>query len=196
MLRPAVCATVLSVAFAAPAATCESYKNVPQDQAQKLLDVLTNKSAKQLERIFAFSTLVCADMPAVRDYAMQEGLKAASDPMTRGQVLLEILMQKQFLRVDFIDNPSLPKSDRDWIAMYKGMRSYRINFKDRVQGCFSLNRNDMCEQNYQIRIKGTKVELISGQEFGQFELQPDNTLRGFVKQHDRATPVSSKIELF
>jgi len=195
-MRVALLVISTIIGLTAPGVACESYRNVPQDQAQKLIDILTSKNAKQLERIFAFGALVCADMPALREYAMQEGLKAASDSMTRGQVLLEILMQKQFLRVDFIDSPTLPKSERDWIAMYKGLRSYRINYKDRVQGCFSLNRGDMCEQNYQIRIKGTKIEIISGQEFGQFDLQPDNTLRGFVKPNDRAAPIPSKIELF
>lgn len=189
-------AVMVAAMLGSPALACDSYKSMSQDQAQKLLEVIANKAAKQLDRVFAFETLVCADVPAVREYAKQEGLKAATDPVTRGQVLLEILMQMEHVRIDFIDNPSLPKQDRDWIAGYKGSYLYNISYRDRVRGCLSLSSKNECNQDYQFKIRGTKVELYNGSVQGLFELQSDNSLRGYVRRDNKSTQIPTKIELF
>ncbi len=187
----------LSLAFPALGTACEAYKSVPQDQAQAMLDALGNPKAKSLERVFAFQTLACSDIPSVRRVAMEQGLKNGNDPVLRGQVLLEILMQKDAVNLDLLDTPNLPPLSRDFIKRRGGSMLYTFRFKDRAQGCISIGYNHECDRTRKITISGDKIQILDGNQsaHADLQLQPDNTLRGLWKRRDDA-PIPVRITLF
>lgn len=184
----------LSLAFSATGSACEGFKSVPQDQAQAMLDTLGNPKSKPLERVFAFQTLACSDLPAVRRVAMEQGLKG-NDPILRGQVLLEILMQKDAFSLELLDSPNLPPQSRENIKRRGGSMLYNFRFKDRAQGCISIGFNNECDKIRKIVISGDKVQILDAGEFTDLQLQPDNTLRGTWKRINEP-PIPARIILF
>lgn len=177
------------------AGACEGYKSVPQDQAQKLLDILGNRNAKSIDRVLAFETLACSDMPAVRRAALEEGLKNVSDRILREQILLEVLMQKDSISLELLDGSSLPHIARENIRRTGGSIHYRFFYKNRLEGCISLSSRRECNPRTMIRISGDKIELFDRNNTAQLQLQPDNSLRGFWRRLSNP-PISAKINLF
>ena len=139
MNRIAGIVAVLAVCLVAGAAqACEKFQAIELNDAQQLLNKLKDAKSDTMTRVFAFNALACSTMPAVRQVAMKEALKI-DDPIVKGDVLLEILMQRDAIlgRIDPFLRP--------------------------VAGCESVGRTKQQLAGLQIRNQGPGRRVHHGQ---------------------------------
>jgi hypothetical protein len=166
-------------------------------QAQQLLTQLRDPKSDTMARVFAFQTLACADIPAVRQVAMKEALAIKSDAIVRGEVLQEILMQRDGIVIDLIPPPDASQATRTWSDAYKGSISYNFVYKDARAGCINLDiLGDHCLQGHMLKLNADKVTVYALSLVGEFQLEPDNTMRGYVKPDQSQARVPAKFSLF
>lgn len=159
---------------------CEEYRDLTNGEIKEFRDKLIETGADPLDRLFAFEELVCSDRPTVRNYAIREGLRSATDPIVRHQILLEALMQKTRIDVEMTRSKKLKDGDKRFFDEHSGIYSRNVTFRDRAQGCIGLNYNS-CEPGDSLFVKGEVVELNRGYMVGLFKLTPQNELVGYVR---------------
>lgn len=187
----------IAVCFAVGTAhACEKYKEIELADAQKLLSTLKDAKSDTMTRVFAFNALACSTMPAVRQVAMKEALKI-DDPIVKGDVLLEILMQRDAILVELIPSSGLSRDAKAWAAKLNNSLVYKFRFKDPAAGCVTVNTGgEACQKGSMIKLNGDTVDIYEDPLFGEFTLQPDNTLRGYIKPNSRTAQIPAKIGLF
>jgi hypothetical protein len=173
---------------------CDEFQSIDLQQAQELLTMLNNPEASTMERVFAFNTLACSDIPAVRQTAMQDALQISDDRIVRGQVLQEILMQRDAIIVELIPSSDLPEDMREWVEEEQGRLLFGFGYRDRARGCISLYYDSECGDR-QLKFNGDNLELYFINLFGQFQFQPDNTMRGYIQNGEEGV-VDAKFSLF
>jgi len=181
---------------ATSAKSCEKYVSIEATQADELLGKLKNDKASTMERIFAFQALACAELPVLRRFALQEGLQIRGNEIVKGQVLQEILMQRDGIIIDLISRSDTAKDAQFWIDSLRGSLVLAFKFKDPKAGCISLYYGDRCEPDSMMRLSGDKVALHYQGMIGEFQIQEDNTMRGFIKPGVSLPRVTAKFQLF
>jgi hypothetical protein len=83
-----------------------------------------------VDRLFAFQTLKCSDMPVLRDQAMRLGLQNSQDDAVRAQIVMDTVMAKPSLKVALIASPDLSQEGKDYIKRTNGALYYENNFSD------------------------------------------------------------------
>ncbi len=177
---------------------CEGYKTYPNKELKEYRDMLTKSDADPLDRMFAFEQLVCSDNPNLRNYAVKEGLNNAADPLVRNQVMLKAMMQKKRIDVELRSKKGLTEGDERFIATYSGVYSKNVAYRSEEEGYLSLNRNDWCDPQESVFIKGDKVEYNRGNVVGVFQLSKTGELIGFLRAqaHPSYSRIPAVIKLF
>lgn len=183
--------TVLS----APALACDGFKPVDADSGNRLMSILESSTAKPLDQIYAFETLACAEQPILRRFAMDEGLRS-KNRLLRAQALIELVLQRDGLKVELSDSRDLPEALRNWIKGQGGTIVYRLTKPNRQHACVSLENSGDCEKptSWQLRVDGERVRLNGNAISGDFALTEERTLRGTVK-YSSYPPITAKIDL-
>lgn len=177
----AVVALLAAALWAPPALACESFANLGADELKSYRDKLVEEAADPIDRLFAFQQLICSSSPAVRAYAVREGLRTSTDPLVRHQIMLDALMQKQRLDVEMAPGPDATKADKEFAKEHSGVLVYPIAFVSATEGCLSLSQRDRCTAGASAHISGDKLELIHGYLVGEFRLTEGNELVGYVR---------------
>jgi hypothetical protein len=157
---------------------------------------LGDPAANSVDRLFAFQTLKCSDMPVLRDQAMRIGLQNSKDAAVRAQIMMDALMAKPSLKVALIASPDLSPEGKDFIKRVNGALYYKNNFSDPRAGCISFVSPRDCHPGASMFFKGTSVTYQNTNEIGEFRLTEDNALIGNVRPHDRGAPVPAKLFIF
>jgi hypothetical protein len=179
------------------AMACDEFHKLEMTQAQQLLTQLRDPKSDTMARVFAFQALACADIPAVRQVAMKEALAINGDAIVRGEVLQEILMQRDGIVIELIPPPDASQATRKWIDAYKGSISYNFVYKDARAGCINHTyAGDTCRKSDMLKLNADKVTVYDGALVGEFQLEPDNTMRGYVKPDQNHARVPAKFSLF
>ena len=182
--------------FVGTAQACEQYKALDPDEAQQALSALKDAKSDSMTRVLAFNALACSTIPAVRQVAMKEAL-TIDDPIVKGSVLLEILLQRDAILVELIPSSGLSRDARAFAEQNNNSLLYKLGFKDPVAGCITLNyAGSECRNDSMIKLNGDSVDLYNGNLYGNFTLQPDNSLRGYIKPNPRIAQIPARISLF
>lgn len=175
--------SLLLTLIALPAWACDEYRNLSSSEMKEFRDKLLETGADPLDRLFAFEELSCSDKPAVRSYAIREGLKSATDPIVRHQILFEALMQKTRIDVVLSKSKKLKGGDKQFFETHSGVYSRNVTHRNREAGCIGLNFRE-CEPSDSLFIKGDVVEYNRGHIVGVFKLTDQNELVGYVRPQD------------
>lgn len=188
---------VITVFASRSAQACEEYRALQNSEIKEFRDKLLEPDADPLDRLFAFEELSCSDRPTIRNYAIREGLKNATDPIVRHQILFEALMQKTRIDVELSKASGLKNGDKEFYDEYSGVYSRNVTFRDRSQGCIGISRR-ACNSEDAIFIKGDVVEYNRGYITGVFKLTAQNELVGYLKpaDHPKYSKIPAIIRLF
>jgi hypothetical protein len=187
---------VISLCAIASAKACDQYTAIDSEQAKQLMFTLADPGASSVDRLFAFQTLKCSDMPVLRDQAMRVGLQNSQDDAVRGQIMMDTLMAKPNLKVALIASPDLSQEGKEFIKRVNGALYYKNNFSDPRAGCISFASPNDCHPGASMFFRGIVVTYQNTNEIGEFRLTEDNALVGNVRPHDRGAPVPAKLILF
>lgn len=203
-MRPAILAVALlmgvtATSYAQESHACEELRRIDQESAQKLMDVLTDAGARPMDQTFAFETLSCASQPAIRRFALEQGL-GSKQAMLRSQALMAILFQRESIRIDIIQGSSgVSADDKSFLAAIGGAMTVSFISKNKEAGCISLSAGRNCAgtPGHYVRIDGTSVRMRVNQSdaVGEFTLQADGSLRGAMRPWGRGTGIPAKIDL-
>ncbi|MFO1033741.1 MAG: hypothetical protein U1E15_06615 [Hyphomicrobiales bacterium] len=185
--------------LAGPAfAACDEYIAVDNAQAKEAMALLSKPEGDPIDKLSAFELLSCSDKPVLRAYAMKSGLNGISDEIVRGQILMEMLMQRKLIRVMMKRSSNLDQEGKELVERVNGVLDFENRFQDRTQGCVSLGQTTECEKNASLYFRGTTVDLMYsyGSLTGQFTLTPDNKLLGVMRVSGRSADIASEIVLF
>lgn len=163
------------------ALACEEFVEIEAQQLKEYRDKLVEQEADPLDRMFAFQQLVCSSNPVMRAYAVREGLKSATDPIVREQIMFDSMMQKTRLEIEITAGSGTTAKDKEFIQQQSGIWVIPIAFRSKTEGCLSLYQRDQCVGTYSVFIKGDKVALTYEQMIGEFQLADSNELVGFVR---------------
>lgn len=175
--------SLLLTLIALPAWACDEYRDLSNSEMKEFRNKLVETGADPLDRLFAFEELSCSDKPAVRSYAIREGLKSATDPIVRHQILFEALMQKPRIDVVMSKSKKLKSGDKEFFETYSGVYSRNVTFRDRSVGCIAINYRE-CRSSDSLFINGDVVEYNQGYIVGLFKLTEQNELVGYIKPRD------------
>ena len=129
MNRIAGIVAVIAVCLVAGSAhACEKFEAIGLPDAQKLLNTLKDANSDTMTRVFAFNALACSTVPAIRQVAMKEALKI-DDPIVKGNVLLEILMQRDAILVELIPGSDLSRDTKTWAAQNNNSLGLQISIQ-------------------------------------------------------------------
>ena len=84
---------------------CEEFVDLQQQELKEYRDKLIEQEADPLDRMFAFQQLVCSSNPVMRAYAVREGLKTATDPIVRQQIMFDSIMLMTRLEIQLTAGP-------------------------------------------------------------------------------------------
>ncbi|MEZ5812319.1 MAG: hypothetical protein R3D45_12980 [Rhizobiaceae bacterium] len=191
-------AALLVAAFSwQPADACEEYRSLSTAEMKEFRDKLVETDADPLDRMFAFEELNCSDNPTIRAYAVREGLKNATDPLVRHQIMFEALMQKTRIDVELSKAGKLKGGDKRFYDKNDGVYSREVSFRDRASGCIGISFN-RCASNASLIISGDTVEYTHGAMIGVFKLTEQNELVGFLRPDNRSeySKIPAIIRLF
>lgn len=176
------------VLTAQSASACEEYVNHDVADLKEYRDKLTEQGADPFDRLFAFEQLVCSSNPTLRAYAVREGMRNASDPIVRHQILLDAMLQKKRLDIELTVGSNATSADKSFVKGQSGVLVFPVAYASPSEGCISLNDriNDRCDRGRAVYIRGDNVELTYYDLIGEFFLTDADELVGFVRVKDRA----------
>lgn len=170
--------------FGGAALACEEYVNIPAQELKEYRDKLIDQQADPLDRLFAFQQLVCSSNPVMRAYAVREGMRSASDPMVRQQILFDSMMQKPRLSIELTAAADAPKGDKAFVKDVSSIWALEIVYRSSKEGCLSFNYRDRCGAQNSAFIRGDRVSLAMGTAIGEFYLADSGELIGYVRVRD------------
>lgn len=190
-------ATTVAVFVASNAAhACEKLVDMPAPRIEEMMEVMKDGGSSELKQLLAFEELACSNRPAVRKFAVDTGL-ASKNKSLRSQSLAILLMQRDQVRLDLLEELKGDRTMEQWIRSNGHSVAYQLHNKDVAQNCISLSPSYRCPGPNMIAIDGLNIRIIDPAHHltGTFALQPDNSLRGTVLIKRAARPVAAKIEL-
>lgn len=169
-------ALLAAILFAGPAIACEKFVSIDPIQQKSDFAILADDSADPIDRITAFTTLVCADQIAVRRKALQDGLKAS--PEIRSESLFRSLAGNTAVNIRLKEVTGLTDAHYDHLAS-QPLIAHSIKFSDPSTSCISLYYNDRCAGSYAINVRGDQLDYNHNDNAGSFRLE-DGKLSGEV----------------
>lgn len=160
---------------------CEEFVDLQQQELKEYRDKLIEQEADPLDRMFAFQQLVCSSNPVMRAYAVREGLKTATDPIVRQQIMFDSMMLMTRLEIQLTAGPDATQGDKNFIKEQSGVWVLPVAFLSREDGCLSFYTRDRCTIDHAVFIKGDKVQFAYGRAVGEFYLSDTNELLGYVR---------------
>lgn len=173
---------------------CEEFRAHGATELKEFRDKLVEVDADPLDRLFAFEELICSDKPAVRAFAVREGLRASTDPLLRHQIMLEAMMSKRRLDIALSLSSNAGSAEREFVKKHDGLYSSELRHRSRSGGCMSTYSWDRCDQHL-VLISGDLVQFTYGSLIGEFRLSDDNKLVGFMK-NGNSGKIPASIDLF
>lgn len=168
------------------ALACEEFVDLAAQELKEYRDKLVEQEADPLDRMFAFQQLACSSSPVMRAYAVREGLRTATDPIVRQQIMFDSLMQKTRLDIELTADSKVTAGDKNFIKEQSGVWVLQVPFQSSQEGCLSLHYGDRCEKQYSAFVRGDKLELTYNYTVGEFYLSDTNELVGYVRIRDNA----------
>ncbi len=161
--------------------TCEEYLYLETDELKEYRDALVAEGSDPLDRIFAFRKLSCSESPAIRSFAITEGLKNSADQIVRNEVMLHAMLQKARLEIELGLNDDLSATDRKFVKKNSGILSVGITNRSKTEGCLGFYGKS-CLRGRRAIVKGAFVEFDTSNLFGKFELSGSSELVGYLKR--------------
>lgn len=200
-VQSAVLAATLTATLAATGNTalaCERIVPLEAPRVESMMNVLQQQGASAADRMFAFEALACSDKPIVRRFALETAFKS-TDRMLRAQALAALLMQREGLRIDLIEDARTDNESRTWIKQHGAALTFAFKGKDYSRNCINLySAQATCFPDAALVIDGPNVRVSDRTRppgiTADFALQPDNSLRGIVRRQ-RGQPVNAKVDL-
>lgn len=187
---------VATVAASTAALACEKLVDMPTPRIEEMMEVMNDGGSSELKQLLAFEELACSNRPAVRKFAVDTGLASKSKSL-RSQSLAILLMQRDQVRLDLLEELKGDRTMEQWIRSNGRSVAYKFHEREATQNCISLAAGHKCPGPYMIAIDGLNIRIIDPAHHltGTFALQPDNSLRGTILVKRAARPVAAKIEL-
>ncbi|MEM8951284.1 MAG: hypothetical protein AAGA21_22080 [Pseudomonadota bacterium] len=170
---------------------CERAIELDSDQVRHQIDLLKAEDADPIDQTDALSALMCAERASVRDLAARTALASPNDSL-QAATLAEVLMQKQTIMIEFIEEEGIANDVRDYITENIAL-SYEVRSVDRNASCIALS-NGGC-QGYFLDITGKNVDIKYSRDIGSFSLDPEGDLRGYYKPNGFPAKVPARIKL-
>lgn len=192
-MRLLVCCLTLGLFSGLPAFACERYQSIDPVQLKEDFATLNNAEADQVDRIVAFSTLICSEQPAVRKRAIEDGKKATTD--IQSAALYYDLASNNAVTIRLLDQPGLSEAHYEEIRSAP-MKAYQVKFLDPIKSCLSLYQDERCDGNYHFSVNGSTVQFRYDRQVGVFTLG-DTGLTGSVTYIIDGEPLTfpARIEL-
>ncbi|WP_020696512.1 hypothetical protein [Reyranella massiliensis] len=186
----------VAVAASGAALACEKLIDMPTPRIEEMMEVMKDSGSSELKQLLAFEELACSNRPAVRKFAVDTGLASKSKSL-RSQSLAILLMQRDQVRLDLLEELKGDRTMEQWIRSNGRSVAYKFHEREATQNCISLAAGHKCPGPYMIAIDGLNIRIIDPAHHltGTFALQPDNSLRGTILVKRAARPVAAKIEL-
>ncbi len=166
-MRLSACCLTLALFAAAPALACERYQEFDPIQLKEDFAALNNAEADPVDRIVAFSTLVCSEQPAVRKRAIEDGKAATVD--IQSAALYYDLAANNAVTIRLLDRSGLSEAHYNEIRAAP-LRAYTINYRDPTKNCLSIYYNDKCSGDYHVSVNGRTVQFRYNDAVGVFTL--------------------------
>lgn len=184
------------LAASSTAFACDKLVEIPPPRIEELMQVMKEGAASELKQLLAFEELSCSDRPAVRKFAVDTGLASKSKTL-RAQSLAALLMQRDQIRVELLEELKGNQVMENWIRQNGRDVAYKFHARDPAKNCIALEASYKCPGPYMVAIDGLNARLVDSYKrlTGTFTLQPDNSLRGTVLVDGAAKAVAAKIEL-
>lgn len=190
----AAVATLVGALWVADAHACEEYVSHEIEELKEYRDKLREPNADPFDRLYAFEQLICASNPTLRAFAVREGLRSASDPIVRHQILLDSMMQMKRLDIELTAGRNATKADKEYVNARSGILALQIPYASAEEGCLSLDHRNKCLLQRSVFIRGDNVKLTYDNLIGEFRLGDGAELIGFIRvlnqpQHGRIPAV-------
>lgn len=134
---------------------------------------------------------------ATAGFAAVDTRLASKSKSLRSQSLAILLMQRDQVRLDLLEELKGDRTMEQWIRSNGRSVAYKFHEREATQNCISLAAGHKCPGPYMIAIDGLNIRIIDPAHHltGTFALQPDNSLCGTILVKRAARPVAAKIEL-
>lgn len=175
-MRLFACCLTFGLFAALPALACERYQPIDPVQLKQDFATLNNPEADHVDRIVAFSTLICSEQPAVRKRAIEDGKKATVD--IQSAALYYDLASNNAITIRLLDQSGLSEAHYEEIRSAP-LKAYEIKFRDPTTSCLSLYQNDQCSGAHHVSVNGSTVQFRYDDQVGVFTLD-DTGLTGNV----------------
>jgi len=172
-------ALLFFISLSGYASACEQYNSIPMEELKEYRDKLIEAGADPFDRLFAFEKLVCSDKPTIRSFAIEAGMKSASDDIIRHEILLQAILQRKQIVVELIST-NANKNQKKYIDRMGGALLVTVRGKFPEEGCVSWTNEDKCE-GWFLHISGGKATLNGNGYDGFFELSETGQLLGYVR---------------
>lgn len=166
----------LAILTALPALACDKFQQIDPVQMKADFATLNDTGADPVDRITAFSTLICSDNPAVRKRAIEDGKTADTD--IQSAALYYDLAANNTITIRLLDQTGLTDAHYEQIRS-QPLRAYDVRFLEPAKSCLSIFYNDKCNGTYQFSVNGKTVQFRYDKDRGVFVLG-DTGLTGEV----------------
>lgn len=183
MIKRIPIAILVCTCLLAHAEACESLRQLDAGTARKMMGVIRQVDGDVLDQMEAFKILSCSDEPALRNFAIEDGLRAKS-PIVRSLALAEQIFQREQIRIDFLPDASIGDREKIWMEQQGRALVYKIEIVNRQSSCVSISARSKCDDprnEQRLTIDRDKVRLMDRDIQATFSLQPDGSLRGMLK---------------
>ncbi|MEM8626536.1 MAG: hypothetical protein AAGF32_01230 [Pseudomonadota bacterium] len=137
-----------------PRTTCRQFSDLPDVQVRAMIDLVRDTKADTLDQGFAFSTLLCARRETVRELALRAALAATDNPAVRSVALLQVLMSRDVLVMEFERGAGVDADTASFIREAGGSIGIPLvkhNRKQKTIGLFRGSTRNLLD------ISGTRV---------------------------------------
>lgn len=166
-MRFFACCLAVGICSALPAFSCERYQPIDPIQLKEDFATLNNPEADQVDRIVAFSTLICSEQPAVRKRAIEDGKKATVD--IQSAALYYDLASNNAVTIRLLDQSGLTEAHYEELRAAP-LRTYPVKFLDPTKSCLSIYYDDRCSGEHHFSVNGSTVQFRSNDHVGIFTL--------------------------
>ena len=173
---------------------CDSLVDIPKSQFKEIASQIKNADELDLDAIFQYSKLLCADNSMLRDYARRIGLKSKNLPI-RSHALYASLAEMENIVLKTYKTRGLSAEQLKYIDQHPTI-VYSIRYRDAKHACLSLYGSEKCNPDYVAKVQGSKVliKYASGSVNAALELGDDGTLTGELN-NNKVKRIPVKIDL-
>jgi hypothetical protein len=179
------------------ASACEQKKKIDRSSAIQALKQIADEAISDIDRLFILDELLCSSDAQIRTLVLKSGINSKSE-VVRMRALMYRMMEMRNYRIELISSDiqgASGSAEREFIKRNGGHLIYQNKFSDPQNSCVSIYRHDSCDSSGVISIDRLKVIIRYDYLLSELELQPDGTLRGFVKPDGNSMPIPALLDI-